>query len=106
MIVVSINIGGGKNRFGAARVRTLTTFDREKQKEYHVPIVMQDSGKPKMKGTNILTITIGDKNDNPHFPGTKDIFVFNYKSKQKDKSTKLMFNILFNSLLVVLLSLR
>ncbi|XP_014664051.1 PREDICTED: neural-cadherin-like [Priapulus caudatus] len=76
--------GGGKNRYGAARVRTLMTFDREVTKQFKVPIVMADSGNPQMTGTNTLTITIGDKNDNPHYAGIKDIFVFNYKNNMPE----------------------
>ena len=40
---------------------------------------MEDSGKPRMSGTNYLIVTIGDENDNPHKPGHKNIFVYNYK---------------------------
>lgn len=58
---------------------SLQEFDREKQKEYYMPIIMRDSGNPHMSGTNTLTITVGDVNDNVHYPGHKDIFVYNYK---------------------------
>lgn len=62
-------------------VTSLKTFDREQQKEYHMPIIMKDSGNPAISGTNTLTITIGDRNDNKHFPGHKNIFVYNYKGE-------------------------
>ena len=56
-------------------------FDREQQKEYHVPIVIADSGIPSLSSTNTLTVIIGDENDNIMYPGEKDIFVYSYKSK-------------------------
>lgn len=59
-------------------VSTLRTFDREEQKTYLVPILIQDGGRPKMAGTSTLTVTVGDINDNLMAPGTKEIFVYNY----------------------------
>ncbi len=70
------------NGHGLGIVTTRRSFDREKQKEYHMPIVMKDSGTPPRTGTNTLTIIIGDKNDNRHYPGHKDIFVYNYRGKR------------------------
>ncbi|XP_055891438.1 neural-cadherin-like [Biomphalaria glabrata] len=68
---------------GSATILTSSVFDREQSKYYKLPIVMWDlrgSGNPKAQtGTNTLTITVGDVNDNPHFPGHQDIFVYNYK---------------------------
>lgn len=63
---------------GIAIVSSLRTFDREHKKEYHIPIVTFDSGKPQMSGTSTLTVIIGDINDNKMHPGTKEIFVYNY----------------------------
>nr|KAG5712241.1 hypothetical protein BaRGS_014591 [Batillaria attramentaria] len=58
-------------------------FDREAQKYYYIPIVMWDmrgKNSPKaMTGTNTLTVTIADINDNQPKPGHQDIFVYNYK---------------------------
>lgn len=34
-----------------------------------------------MSATRTLTIEIDDKNNNQHFDGTKEIFVYNYKGK-------------------------
>ena len=66
--------------YGYGIVTTLKSFDREEKKEYHLPIIMKDKGEPTaMSGTNTLTIIIGDKNDNPHTEGHKNITVFNYK---------------------------
>ncbi|KAH9502649.1 hypothetical protein Btru_074016 [Bulinus truncatus] len=70
---------------GTATIRTSSVFDREKGKDYKLPVVMWDmrgSGSPKAQtGTNTLTIIIGDVNDNPHFPGHQDVFVYNYKGQ-------------------------
>jgi len=60
-------------------VTSLSVFNREKQKEYYLPIVMKDSGSPPASVTNTLTIIVGDLNDNLHYPGHKDIFVYNYR---------------------------
>ena len=62
-------------------ISSKTEFDREKQKFYYMPIVMSDSGKPSMTGTNTLTIQIADVNDNKHGPGHKDILVYNYEGQ-------------------------
>lgn len=66
----------GDTNHGTAVVSSLVTFDREKQKEYHIPIVIQDSGDPMMVGTSTLTVVIGDVNDNGIGPGTTDILVY------------------------------
>ena len=39
---------------------------------------MKDSGHPAVSGTNTLTIVIGDVNDNRHYVGHKDIYVYSY----------------------------
>ncbi|XP_054009965.1 DE-cadherin isoform X1 [Hylaeus anthracinus] len=54
-------------------------FDREKRKNYNIPIAITDSGQPPMTGTSTLTVIIGDKNDNPMSEGSSSIFVYNYK---------------------------
>uniref|UniRef100_A0A8C2WYZ7 Cadherin domain-containing protein n=1 Tax=Cyclopterus lumpus TaxID=8103 RepID=A0A8C2WYZ7_CYCLU len=46
-------------RNGSAAVTALRTFDRERQKEYRLPILMIDSGSPPMSSTNTLTVVIG-----------------------------------------------
>uniref|UniRef100_G3PNP3 Cadherin domain-containing protein n=1 Tax=Gasterosteus aculeatus TaxID=69293 RepID=G3PNP3_GASAC len=53
-------------RNGSAAVTALRTFDRERQKEYRLPILMIDSGSPPMSSTGTLTVVIGDRNDHPH----------------------------------------
>ena len=68
---------GGVNGHGAGVVRSLREFDREHQQQYLVPIVMRDSGRPPMTGTNTLTIVIGDINDHRHHPAHKHITVYN-----------------------------
>ena len=44
-----------------------------------VPIEITDSGSPPQTGTSILTVIIGDKNDNPMSDGESKIFVYKYK---------------------------
>lgn len=86
------------NRENHAEVFSLASFDREGKncqpvgltnkreydsraecKQYKVPVIMKDSGKPPVSGVNYLTVVIGDANDNEHLPGTKHIKVFDYK---------------------------
>lgn len=62
-----------------AIVKSSREFDREYQKEYLVPIIIKDSGRPSLSGTSTLTITIGDVNDNRMFPGSKEIFVYSFR---------------------------
>ncbi|CAG0919365.1 unnamed protein product [Notodromas monacha] len=60
-----------------------TTFDREKQKEYRVPIWVSDSPKTDspLKATSFLRVVIGDCNDNEMFDGYSEIVVMNYKGE-------------------------
>lgn len=62
-----------------AIVTSLRSFDREVQKEFHIPIVIKDHGNPAMTGTSTLTVVVGDVNDNKMQPGSKNIFVYNYQ---------------------------
>ena len=89
---------GGPNGQGSGRVYTKRKFDREQQKYYLMPIVMEDSGVPSTSGTNTLTIIIGDQNDNEHFPGHKTIHVYNYKGEcvPADLAIVLEFDIFLN----------
>lgn len=64
-----------------AIVTSLRSFDREQQKEFHIPIVIKDHGNPAMTGTSTLTVVVGDVNDNKMQPGAKNIFVYNYQGK-------------------------
>ena len=75
---------------GSGIVTTKRSFNREQQKYYYLPIIMKDSGKPPTSGTNTLTIIIGDRNDNKHNPGHKNIFVYNYKGRISLKKTVLV----------------
>lgn len=75
------HIPKGANGDGMAIISSLRTFDREFQKEYHVPIVIKDAGTPQMTGTSTLTIVIGDENDHKMQPGSKEIFVYNYRGQ-------------------------
>ena len=58
-----------------AIVSSLRSFDQEHQKEFHVPIVIKDSGNPAMYGTSTLTVIIGDVNDNKMQAGSKDVLL-------------------------------
>ncbi|KAI5644881.1 cadherin domain-containing protein [Phthorimaea operculella] len=42
----------------------ISTFDREEIKEYFIPIMITDSGTPRMAGLSTLHVVIGDRNDN------------------------------------------
>lgn len=63
------------NGNNTATITALHVFDREKQKEFYLPIIMKDSGRPCKTVTSTLTIAIGDKNDHPHLPGEKEIYI-------------------------------
>ncbi|XP_033753809.1 LOW QUALITY PROTEIN: neural-cadherin-like [Pecten maximus] len=72
--------GDGSN--GTGTIYAQNRFLREEKKFYYLPIVMTDMGgyhPLSMTGTSTLTIEIGDKNNNQHSDGSKDIFVYNYK---------------------------
>uniref|UniRef100_A0A8C0FJM4 Neural-cadherin n=1 Tax=Bubo bubo TaxID=30461 RepID=A0A8C0FJM4_BUBBB len=69
------------NRNNTATVTALRSFDREKRKVFHLPVVITDSGIPAMSSTNTLTITIDDENDNCHESGHKEVYVYSYKGK-------------------------
>ncbi|KAG7233158.1 hypothetical protein INR49_007407 [Caranx melampygus] len=66
-------------RNGSAAITALRTFDRERQKEYLLPILMIDSGSPPMSSTSTLTVIIGDRNDHPHSPGHTRFIVYSYE---------------------------
>lgn len=66
---------------GSATLTALRRFDRERQSEVHLPVIMIDSGDPPMTATNTLTITIGDQNDNAHEAGEKDVYVHSRKGE-------------------------
>lgn len=69
---------------GAAIVSSLRSFDREQRKEYQIPIQIRDSGRPAMVATCMLTVTIGDVNDNVMQPGSKEVVVYNYQGQSPD----------------------
>ncbi|XP_029694384.1 neural-cadherin-like [Takifugu rubripes] len=64
---------------GSAAVTALRTFDRERQKQYFLPVLMTDSGSPPASSTSTLTVIIGDRNDHPHAPGHANFIVYSYK---------------------------
>ena len=69
---------------GVAHVFTKQILDREIQKEYQVPIVIRDNGNPQLSGTSYLTVVVGDINDNKMHPGSKTIFVYNYRGQYRN----------------------
>lgn len=66
---------------GSATLTALRRFDRERQSEFHLPVIMIDSGILPITATNTLTITIGDHNDNTHEAGEKDVYVHSRKGE-------------------------
>lgn len=77
---------GGENNQGTAVLSSLCSLDREKQKEYLIPILITDSGKPAMTGTSTLTVVVGDINDHKMEPGSKEILVYNYMARPFNKT--------------------
>lgn len=69
------------NLNGTATLTALRTFDRERQKEFLIPIIMSDSGRPAKTVTSTLTVTIGDQNDHAHVAGEKKIFINSHRGK-------------------------
>ncbi|XP_023671737.2 neural-cadherin isoform X2 [Paramormyrops kingsleyae] len=69
------------NGNSTATITALHTFDRERQKEFYLPIIMTDSGRPPMSVTHTLTITIGDENDHAHQAGTKEVYINSHQGK-------------------------
>ncbi|XP_076854322.1 LOW QUALITY PROTEIN: neural-cadherin [Brachyhypopomus gauderio] len=69
------------NENDTATVTALRAFDRERQKEFLLPVIMADSGKPPQTVTGTLTITIGDKNDHAHVAGEKKIYINTHRGR-------------------------
>lgn len=69
---------------GVAHVYTNRVLDREHQKEYQVPIKITDGGHPSLSAVHNLTVIVGDINDNKMHPGSKTIFVYNYRGQYKN----------------------
>uniref|UniRef100_G3PMI9 Si:ch211-186j3.6 n=1 Tax=Gasterosteus aculeatus aculeatus TaxID=481459 RepID=G3PMI9_GASAC len=69
------------NLNGTATLTALRTFDRERQKEFLLPIIMSDSGHPAKTVTTTLTVTIGDQNDHAHVAGEKKIFINSHRGR-------------------------
>lgn len=68
----------------SSRSAPISRYDEENEcKTYRVPVLMSDSGSPPMSGTNYLTVTIGDVNDNLHLPGHKSITVWDVALKTR-----------------------
>lgn len=69
------------NLNGTATLTALRTFDRERQKEFLIPIIIRDSGHPVKSVTSTLTVTIGDQNDHEHMAGEKKIFINSHRGE-------------------------
>ncbi|XP_061758299.1 neural-cadherin-like [Nerophis ophidion] len=67
---------------GTATLTALRTFDRERQKDFLIPVVMSDSGRPAHTATCTLTVTIGDQNDHAHLGGHKEVFFYRHRGLQ------------------------
>jgi hypothetical protein len=67
---------------GSYVLSALKSFDREKQKEYRIPVRVCDH-KNLCAVTN-LKLIIGDVNDNPMLSGFSEIFVYNYEGQAPD----------------------
>ena len=72
---------------GHAILFSRQTFDREQQKQYQIPIIVNDSGYPSLSSTTFITITIGDINDNDMKDGWKNVHVFyvDYNQQQQHR---------------------
>uniref|UniRef100_A0A6Q2Y7V5 Uncharacterized protein n=1 Tax=Esox lucius TaxID=8010 RepID=A0A6Q2Y7V5_ESOLU len=68
---------------GTATLTALRRFDRERQRHFLLPVVMSDSGHPPLTVTNVLTIVIGDQNDNAHQEGQKEIYVYSRRGEMQ-----------------------
>lgn len=69
------------NLNGTATLTALRMFDRERQKEFLIPVIMSDSGRPAKTVTSTLTVTIGDQNDHAHVAGEKKIFISSHRGE-------------------------
>ncbi|KAJ3592963.1 hypothetical protein NHX12_005301, partial [Muraenolepis orangiensis] len=67
------------NLNGTASLTALRTFDRERQKEFLIPVVMSDSGVLPKTVTSTLAVTISDQNDHAHLPGEKNIVINSHR---------------------------
>lgn len=63
-------------------LKAMARFDREKQKEYYIPVNVCDH--KNLCAVSNLRLTIGDVNDNPMQPGSSEIFVYNYEGLAPD----------------------
>uniref|UniRef100_F6UJH5 Uncharacterized protein n=1 Tax=Ornithorhynchus anatinus TaxID=9258 RepID=F6UJH5_ORNAN len=64
---------------GSALLTALSTFDREVQETFHLPILITDSGDPHLSATHMLTVTVGDRNDHAHAPGHLECLVYAFE---------------------------
>lgn len=85
------------NLNGTATLTALRTFDRERQKEFLIPVIMSDSGHPAKTVTNTLTVTIGDQNDHAHVAGEKKIYINSHRGEITFLSKMVFSQIQFSS---------
>ena len=67
---------------GSFMLKALTTFDREQQKQYSIPIKVCDV--KDLCAVSNLKLIVGDVNDNPMSFGFSEIFVYNYEGRAPD----------------------
>ncbi|KPM04401.1 Cadherin-like protein 1 [Sarcoptes scabiei] len=61
---------------GNAILYSKISFDREEQKQYQVPIVVSDAANPSKSSTSLVTVIVGDLNDNQQKDGWKNVLVY------------------------------
>ncbi|XP_059919417.1 protocadherin Fat 4 [Gadus macrocephalus] len=72
------NTGSPNSYFSLSSEGVLTTsreIDREQISDFHLSVVIRDSGVPQMSSTGTVHVRINDQNDNPSEPRSMEIFV-------------------------------
>ena len=73
-----LNTGSPNSYFSLSPAGVLTTsreIDREQISDFHLSVVIRDSGVPQMSSTGTVHIKINDQNDNPSEPRSMEIYV-------------------------------
>ena len=70
--------GSPNSYFSLSPAGVLTTsreIDREQISDFHLAVVIRDSGVPQMSSTGTIHVRVNDQNDNPSEPRSMEIFV-------------------------------